>query len=45
MAGENKNVFAGLNQTGLIVFIVLLLLTGPCLCWLPWVIPSMKADA
>lgn len=26
------------------VFIVLLLTTGPCLCWLPWVIPSMKAD-
>jgi hypothetical protein len=41
---EGKVVFAGLNQTGLIVFIVLLLVTGPCLCWLPWVIDSMKGD-
>lgn len=42
MAGDNKDVFAGLNQTGLIVFIVLILVCLP-LCWLPWVIPSMKA--
>jgi len=44
MASDNKAVFAGLNQTGLIVFLVLLVLTGPCLCWLPWVLPSMKGD-
>ena len=44
MAEGNKAVFAGLNQTGLIVFIVLLLVTAPCFCLLPWVIPSMKGD-
>lgn len=42
---QGKAVFAGLNQTGLIVFIVLLLVTGPCLCWLPWVIDSMKGES
>lgn len=32
----------GLTKTGLIVFIVLLILCLP-LCWLPWVIKSLKA--
>lgn len=41
---QGKVVFAGLNQTGLIVMIVLFVLTGPCLFWLPWVIDSMKGD-
>lgn len=39
--GEDK--FAGLNQNGLIVFIILLLVCIP-LCWLPWVIDSLKAE-
>jgi len=43
MASDNKAVFAGLNMTGVIVFIVLLVLFCP-LCWIPWVIPSMKGD-
>lgn len=41
---QDKVVFAGLNQTGLIFFIVLLILTGPCFCWIPWLIDSMKGD-
>jgi len=41
---QDKIVFGGLNQTGVIVFAVLLVTTGPCLCWLPWVIESMKGD-
>jgi hypothetical protein len=41
---QGKVVIAGLNQTGLIVFIILLFTTGPCLCWLPWVIDSMKGE-
>ncbi len=41
---QGKVAFAGLNQTGVLVFIILLLFTGPCLCWLPWVIDSMKGD-
>lgn len=38
---QDKVVFAGLNQTGVIVFIILVLVCLP-LCWLPWVIDSMK---
>ena len=38
---QGKAVFLGLNQTGLIVAIVLLFLCLP-LVWLPWVIDSMK---
>ena len=41
---QGKEVFLGLNQTGVIVMIVLFLTTGPCLFWLPFVIPSMKSD-
>lgn len=40
---DNKVVFAGLNKTGVIVFVVLLFVALP-LCWLPWVIGSMKGD-
>jgi hypothetical protein len=40
---QGKAVFAGLNQTGLIVFIVLIFLCLP-LCWIPWVVDSMKGE-
>lgn len=40
---QGKEVFAGLNQTGLIAFIVLLIACFP-LCWLPWVINNCKSD-
>ncbi|MGE0610325.1 MAG: hypothetical protein AB7O62_24770 [Pirellulales bacterium] len=40
---SNKAIFAGLNQTGLIAFIILLLVCLP-LCWLPWVIKSCKGS-
>lgn len=43
---QGPQVFAGLNQTGLIVFIVLIVSgCGIPLCWLPWVIDSMKGEA
>ena len=38
---EGQNVFAGLNKNGVIVFILLIFICLP-LCWLPWVIGSMK---
>jgi hypothetical protein len=38
---QGKAVFAGLNQTGVIVFILLILLCLP-LCWLPFLIDSCK---
>ena len=41
---QGKAVFLGLNQTGMIVAIVLFVFTGPCLCWLPWLIDSMKGE-
>jgi hypothetical protein len=40
---QGKEVFAGLNQNGLIVFIILIIVCLP-LCWLPWVIDSLKAE-
>jgi len=40
---EGKAVFIGLNQTGLIVFIILLLVCLP-LCWIPFLIDSMKGE-
>jgi hypothetical protein len=40
---QGKAVFAGLNQTGLIVFIILLVLCLP-ICWIPWLIDSMKGE-
>ena len=40
---NSKNEFAlGLNTGGFILFIVLLFWCIP-LCWIPWVIPSLKA--
>jgi hypothetical protein len=41
---QGKIVFAGLNQTGLIVLIVLFVTGMWCLIWLPWVIDSMKGE-
>lgn len=38
---DGQIVFGGLNKQGVILFIVLLVLCLP-LCWLPWVIDSMK---
>ena len=38
---QGKVVFLGLNQSGVIAFIILLLLCLP-LCWLPFVIDSCK---
>lgn len=40
---EGQNVFGGLNKQGVILFIVLIFLCLP-LCWLPWVIDSMKGN-
>ena len=40
---QGKEVFLGLNQTGVIVGVVLFLVCFP-LCWLPFVIDSMKAE-
>jgi hypothetical protein len=39
---QGEEVFAGLNKNGLIVFIILLVVCLP-LCWLPWVIDSLKS--
>ena len=41
--GNGPAVMMGLNQTGLIVFMVLLVCCLP-LCWLPFVIPSCKGE-
>jgi hypothetical protein len=38
---QGKAVFAGLNQNGMIVFIILVLVCLP-LCWIPFVVDSMK---
>lgn len=40
---QGKAVFAGLNQNGLIVFIILLVVCLP-LCWIPFLIDSMKGN-
>ena len=40
---QGKAVLAGLNQTGLIVFIILLVGCFP-LCWIPWVVDSMRGE-
>ena len=40
---QGKVVFAGLNKTGTIVFVALLIFFFP-LCWVPFVIGSMKGD-
>ena len=41
---QGKVVFAGLNMTGLIVFLVLFFTGLWCVAWIPWVIDSMKGD-
>lgn len=38
---QGKVVFAGLNQTGVIAFVVLIFVCLP-LCWLPFIIDSCK---
>ena len=40
---NNKAIMLGLNQTGVIVFILLLLFCIP-LCWIPFLIQGMKGD-
>ena len=40
---QGKEMFLGLNQNGLIAFIVLLLLCFP-LAWIPWLVDACKAD-
>jgi hypothetical protein len=40
---KGKEMFLGLNQNGLIAFIVILVVCFP-LCWIPWLIDSCKAD-
>jgi hypothetical protein len=40
---QGKEVFLGLNQTGLIVMIVLFFVCLP-IFWIPWLIDSMRAD-
>ena len=42
-SSDNKEVFLGLNQTGVIIGVVLFCFCLP-LCWLPLVIPACKAD-
>ncbi len=39
---QGEELALGLNKNGFIVFIILLFFCLP-LCWLPWVIDSMKA--
>ncbi|MEX0653625.1 MAG: hypothetical protein WD534_08480 [Phycisphaeraceae bacterium] len=39
---QGEEVFLGLNKQGVILFIVLILVCLP-LCWIPWLIDSMKA--
>ncbi|HUT61731.1 MAG TPA: DUF4339 domain-containing protein [Phycisphaerae bacterium] len=41
-AKAKEENYLGLNTSGLIVFIILLVACLP-LCWLPWVIDSLKA--
>lgn len=40
---KGKEMFLGLNQNGLIAFVVTLLLCFP-LAWIPWLIDDCKAD-
>ena len=40
---QKKECALGLTQTGLILFIVLLVCCVP-LCWLPWVIKDFRAQ-
>ena len=38
-----EEVFIGLNQNGLIVFIILIIVCLP-LCWIPFLIDSLKGN-
>ncbi|TWU38246.1 LITAF-like zinc ribbon domain-containing protein [Novipirellula artificiosorum] len=40
---QGEAVALGLNQTGLIVFIILILVCFP-LCWIPFLVDSMKGN-
>jgi hypothetical protein len=40
---QGKVAFAGLNQNGVIVFIVLIFVCLP-LCWIPWLVDSLKGE-
>ena len=39
---QGEDVFLGLNKNGVILFIILIIACFP-LCWLPFIIDSMKA--
>lgn len=39
---QGDEVFFGLNKNGAVLFIILLLMRLP-LCWIPFVVDSMKA--
>jgi hypothetical protein len=41
---QGKAVFLGLNQTGLIVAILMFFLCTPFLCWIPWLIDSCRGN-
>ena len=40
---KGKEVFFGLNQQGVILFIILVLVCLP-LCWIPFLVDSCKAE-
>ena len=40
---QGEEVFLGLNKTGVIVFIILVVACLP-LCWIPFIVDSMKAE-
>ncbi len=39
---QGDEVFFGLNKNGVVLFIILLLICLP-LCWIPFIVDSMKA--
>lgn len=39
---KGKEVFLGLNQNGMILFVILLVICLP-VCWIPWLIDDCKA--
>ncbi len=42
---QGKVVFAGLNQTGVIVLVICAVIPALwCFIWIPWVVDSMKGD-
>ena len=40
---QGEEVFLGLNKNGVILFIILILVCLP-LCWIPFIVDSMKAS-